>query len=430
MTAGTASRTTGSAGSAGSAGSTDDAAATQQRPALARLVGDVETFAAEVWSRRPLLRTGAEALAEDGRDFTDLFGPDAVDEMVSRRGLRAPFLRLAKDGSPLPDSLFTTAGGVGASVRDQVGDDQLHREFAGGATIVAQGLHRTWPALVDLGQQLAVDLGHPVQINAYITPPQSQGFADHYDVHDVFVVQTSGRKRWVLHAPVLEAPLRHHPWAERRSQVEEAARTEPVLDVTLEPGDVLYLPRGTIHAASTFGEISSHVTIGVHTWTPYAAAEVIGELALDRAASDPDVRRSLDLGVDISTDTSGFAVARAALVRAVEELDDATISRALTRRDEAGRRLSPISPIAQVQAVLDLGDTTRLRLRPHLRVTVSPVPADDEQLMLDSRLGLQRIPAAGRPALDILLDGGETTAAELGQEAARTLLRAGVLVPA
>ena len=50
--------------------------------------------------------------------------------------------------------------------------------------------------------------------------------------------------------------------------------------------------------------------------------------------------------------------------------------------------------------------------------------------MLDSRLGLQRIPAAGRPALDILLDGGETTAAELGQEASRTLLRAGVLVPA
>ena len=50
--------------------------------------------------------------------------------------------------------------------------------------------------------------------------------------------------------------------------------------------------------------------------------------------------------------------------------------------------------------------------------------------MLDSRLGLQRIAATGRPAVDIMLDGGETTAAELGQEAARALLRAGVVVPA
>ncbi|AKT52395.1 cupin domain-containing protein [Arsenicicoccus sp. oral taxon 190] len=396
------------------------------RPALRRLVGDTEEFARDVWGRRPLLRPHAES----GSDFSDVFGPDAVDELVSRRGLRAPFLRLAKDGTPLSDDLVTTAGGIGASVRDQVDDDALHREFAAGATIVAQGLHRTWPPLLELAQQLAVDLGHPVQVNAYITPPQSQGFADHYDVHDVFVLQTSGRKRWVLHQPVLPAPLRHHPWAARRSEVEEAARAEPVLDVTLEPGDVLYLPRGTIHAASTFGEVSSHVTIGVHTWTPYAAAEVITDLALARVAADPEVRRSLALGVDITTDTSGFETARDALVRAVQQLDDAAISRALAKRDESSRRLSPISPIAQVQAALDLAPGTTLRLRPHLQVRVEPVPADDEQLMLTSRLGMQRLPVAVRDAVDRALAGDAIRADELGVEVARTLLRAGVLLPA
>ena len=35
-----------------------------------------------------------------------------------------------------------------------------------------------------------------MQINAYITPPENQGFAAHYDTHDVFVLQVSGSKRW------------------------------------------------------------------------------------------------------------------------------------------------------------------------------------------------------------------------------------------
>lgn len=269
-----------------------------------------------------------------------------------------------------------------------------------------------------------------MQVNAYITPPQSQGFADHYDVHDVFVLQTSGRKRWVIHDPVLEAPLRHHPWVERRADVEEAARRDPVIDVTLEPGDLLYLPRGTIHAASTFGEISSHVTIGIHTWTPYAAAEVMTSLALDRVAQDPEVRRSLELGIDIAQDTSGHAVARAALIREIERLDDAAISRALVGQDRTSRRLSPVAPIAQVQALLDLDAGTRVRLRPLLDLRVEPVPADDALLVLTSRLGTQRLPADRCDTLDRLLAGEVVTADDLGVDHARTLLRSGVLLPA
>ena len=77
-------------------------------------------------------------------------------------------------------------------------------------------LHRTWAPIRDLSQDLAAELGHPVQVNAYVTPPQNQGFADHYDIHDVFVLQVHGEKRWALREPVHEAPLRDQPWADRR----------------------------------------------------------------------------------------------------------------------------------------------------------------------------------------------------------------------
>ena len=89
--------------------------------------------------------------------------------------------------------------------------------------MVLQGLHRVWPPIIELCQQLAAELGHPVQANAYVTPPQNQGFSNHYDVHDVFVLQIEGEKRWQIHAPVLEAPLRDQPWNDRRAAVAERA---------------------------------------------------------------------------------------------------------------------------------------------------------------------------------------------------------------
>ena len=90
-----------------------------------------------------------------------------------------------------------------------------------------QGLHRTWPPLVAFCQQLAAELGHPVQANAYVTPPQSQGFDDHYDVHDVFVLQVEGEKRWRIHAPVHERRCATSPGptaARRRARPPRADR--------------------------------------------------------------------------------------------------------------------------------------------------------------------------------------------------------------
>jgi lysine-specific demethylase/histidyl-hydroxylase NO66 len=163
----------------------------------------LDRFAAEHWGRAPLLTRGAELAA----GFDDLFGAAAVDELVSRRGLRIPFLRMAKDGKVLPGATFTRGGGAGASIGDQAADDRVLAAMADGATLVLQALHRTWPPLVEFGSRLAQELGHPIQINAYITPPESQGFAPHYDVHDVFVLQVTGRKRWTIHEPVVVDPM-------------------------------------------------------------------------------------------------------------------------------------------------------------------------------------------------------------------------------
>ena len=84
-----------------------------------------EQFAGEVWGKTALLTRGAS-------DFSDLFSADAVDELISRRGLRSPFLRVAKDGATLPVASFTAGAGVGATVSDQLDDTALWRHFRDG----------------------------------------------------------------------------------------------------------------------------------------------------------------------------------------------------------------------------------------------------------------------------------------------------------
>src|SRR6185437_3154093 len=62
-------------------------------PVLHRLTGlDAREFAERHWGRAPLLRRGTDAGA-----FRDVLDLDGVDELLSRRGLRTPFLRLAED---------------------------------------------------------------------------------------------------------------------------------------------------------------------------------------------------------------------------------------------------------------------------------------------------------------------------------------------
>jgi len=381
-------------------------------------------FAADYWGRQALLSAAKELPSP----FGDLLDSRSIDELVSARGLRTPFLRVAKDGSTLGEKLFTAPGGVGAGIADQVSDDKLVRLFADGSTMVLQALHRVWPPIIAFCQKLAAELGHPVQANAYVTPPQNQGFSNHYDVHDVFVLQLEGEKRWQIHAPVLESPLRDQPWSDRRAAVERRAAEAPLIEAVLRPGDCLYLPRGFLHAATALGGVSAHLTIGVHAWTRYAAAEQLLQQALRTIARDPAVRASLPLGVDFSDAASLRAdaeVVRGALIDAIRYADASQLGTALHRADRSTQRAAPIGPLRQLQAADQLEDGTVLMLRPHL---AAQIENDGVRSVVCSRAA--DFPLAGDDAAAVkrLIGEGRARADELGLELARRLLLAGLAI--
>ncbi|OUZ12677.1 cupin [Aeromicrobium sp. PE09-221] len=370
-----------------------------------------QRFAEDYWGRKALLtrRSG---------DFADLFSPVAADELISRRGLRSPFLRVAKDGETLPVSSFTSPAGVGATIGDQLDDTALWRHFDAGATLVLQALQRTWEPIGDFATRLGEELGHPVQANAYITPPQNQGFDDHYDVHDVFVLQISGTKRWIIHEPVMQNPLRDQPWTDRRDEVAAAAAAAPAIDAVLAPGDVLYLPRGWLHAAAAQGEVSIHLTLGVHTWTGHGLAEQLAQAVIAILRDDPEIRASLPLGVK-ELDPGIVDMVKK---RFAEALDQADPRPAFHRTRRSQARPAPLGPLAQLRAVNDLGPDTLVSWRGGLDSTFS-----GSRLM--TRVGWLDLTDEELAAVHRLLDGEVLTCGELGDHVTRRLLRAGVVVP-
>ncbi len=235
--------------------------------ALARCAGDVERFLATEWTRRPHRHPGASA-----GGFADLLSLQDVDALLSATFPRVPAFRLVRDGKPLDRSLYTRKAGLGSeTLADAADPGRIFAEFQNGATIVLQGLQRYWPPLTAFCRDLELSLTHPVQANAYITPPESRGLGIHYDTHDVFVLQTAGSKSWDVHQCAIPFPLstQHgRPFGEL---------APAILSLQLRAGDALYLPRGFLHRAVSTDEISIHITIGIlsYTWLD-VIQEIVG----------------------------------------------------------------------------------------------------------------------------------------------------------
>ena len=169
--------------------------------------------------------------------------------MLTTTSPRTPTFRLVKAGAQIPESSYTRSGRTGSKPVSGMADPaRIFALFDDGATIVLQGVHRYHEPVARFCRALELEVGHPCQANAYITPAGAQGLALHADPHDVFVLQAFGRKQWEVHGAPAEF------------------ERDP-LEATVNPGDAIYMPKGTPHAASAQAIASGHLTIGVHVTT-------------------------------------------------------------------------------------------------------------------------------------------------------------------
>lgn len=186
-----------------------------------------------------------------------------ISDYLDRQDIFYPSLRMVKNGKEISNAEYTLKG---TSIGHHRKDGIIHTEkafalFNSGATFVIQAGQRYFNHLSHCCVELSKKFNAPVQANLYITPNKSQGFNPHWDTHDVFVLQISGTKTWHLYGFEKELPTKN------QSFVGKDYNKEPLHTIQLMPGDFLYVPRGYVHDAIADNGISSHITIGVLSFT-------------------------------------------------------------------------------------------------------------------------------------------------------------------
>ena len=161
---------------------------------------------------------------------------------------------------------------------------EVRRVYTRGLTVVIMTMHQRWGPVAALCRGLEEVFRCPVHANVYLTPRGAQGFDAHFDTHEVLVLQLEGTKVWRLYG--VPRPL---PLVDERLQADRG-QFGPVREVTLEAGDLLYLPRGFVHEAFTAEEASLHLTVGVNV---FRWSDLLGEALTAVTRDDRRFRESV-----------------------------------------------------------------------------------------------------------------------------------------
>jgi ribosomal protein L16 Arg81 hydroxylase len=251
----------------------------RERLSFAEIVAPIDTreFLSRFWTREAVL------MRHPGRTFEPYFGWAALNAVLNTTDLGASAVKIARNDRGLASEEYTTTIGS----RTVVNPRSVMALFDDGASLGINGADAYWPPLRAVLDGVYDALWESPHANVYCSPPSTQGFHCHFDLHEVLVLQIEGTKRWRVFRPTTEAPVTS--W--RMADAPAVLATEPYLDVVLQRGDVLHVPRGHWHYATTENSISMHVTVGVSC----RKATTFLEWLIDELKREPLWRRNMPL---------------------------------------------------------------------------------------------------------------------------------------
>ncbi|KAF4669353.1 hypothetical protein FOZ61_004387 [Perkinsus olseni] len=212
----------------------------------------VEQFFEEYWEKKPL-----HVKRPDARDYysgvwTKAMAEKTLAKHECRFGESVNFARV-EDGAKV---MHNGEEGEKATV------EYMQERFEEGVSCQFMQPQRFSKPCHALMERLENYFGTLWGANSYLTPANSVGFAPHYDDVEVFMLQTEGSKRWRLYdSPDDDGPL---PMDYSRDYTEEELAL-PYFDEVIEQGDLLYIPRGTVHFGCVSpGGYSHHLTVSTY----------------------------------------------------------------------------------------------------------------------------------------------------------------------
>jgi ribosomal protein L16 Arg81 hydroxylase len=212
----------------------------------------LDHFLTRVWGQ-----TFAHLPGTRGR-FHELLSWSEVNGMLQKHRLEPPRLRLVRKGEFAPKEKFLRYEGGKIPF---VVPEKLSQRLRDGYTLIVDAVDDMADGVMRAAEDFERVLHESVQVNMYAGWREQQGFNRHCDTHDVVVLQVYGKKYWRVYEGG-----RPHPLKDDIAK-NDAAPDKVVWEGMLEDGDALYIPRGWWHEASAVGEVTLHLTFGIHQRT-------------------------------------------------------------------------------------------------------------------------------------------------------------------
>lgn len=246
-----------------------------------------EDFFDEIFGRRHLYVAGTP------EKFARVFSWDSMSALLSTAELWSErSMKMVLDGRQLGPHEFCRPALAREGHETLQPDPKCVAEaLRKGATIVLDFIESLTPELASVAATIEIVTGGPVACNAYCSWQAHPGFGSHFDTMDVFALHISGTKAWRLYEGRAHgaAAIPGFDCGSISPAQRETAKGRVLQEVTMAPGDLLYIPRGQYHDALAASDASLHVSFGV--------TEPIGQdfmaILMPTLARDPLYRASL-----------------------------------------------------------------------------------------------------------------------------------------
>jgi ribosomal protein L16 Arg81 hydroxylase len=252
--------------------------------------------------------------------FHELLSWNDVNAMLQRHRLEPPRLRLVREGSFAPKNDFLRYEGRVPFVVPE----KLSRLVRDGYTLIIDAVDDMADGVMSLAENLEKALHESVQVNLYAGWREKQGFHRHCDTHDVIILQVYGKKYWRVYEGGRPHPLKDD--VAPNGVPPDTVHWEGLL----EDGDALYIPRGWWHEASGVGEVTLHLTLGIHQRTGVTLMHWLA----DELRASIDFRAPLRRFASEAEKREQLATLRAQVIAA---LDDDLLERYFEHHDARAR---------------------------------------------------------------------------------------------